>query len=163
MFGLLKFSKSLFCSSTASGDATNVAKTGYLKRGLIFVDWKIRPPKKLEWRKKKDLSTAHLFQRGQRGLYGGKRIGTGNNVSFSERKTRRTWKPNVQKKQLWSELQQRFLKIRLTTYVLRWIDRVGGLDNYLLYTKPRKIASDFGMRLRQDLIQVWEKKEWKDI
>lgn len=36
--------------------------------------------------------------RSRRGLYDGKDIRTGNNVSFSERKTRRKFKPNVFKK-----------------------------------------------------------------
>jgi hypothetical protein len=33
-------------------------------------------------------------------------IGFGNKVSHSERKSRRSWKPNVQSKRLWSELLQ---------------------------------------------------------
>ena len=36
--------------------------------------------------------------RSQRGLYNGKDIRSGNNVSFSERKTKRKFKPNVFKK-----------------------------------------------------------------
>jgi large subunit ribosomal protein L28 len=62
------------------------------------------------------LSGARIFQRGfaaqstrssrqplnraRRGLYGGKRVIFGNNVSHSKRRTRRRWKPNVQHKNL---------------------------------------------------------------
>jgi len=159
MFGL--FSKALFSSKVNEGatGATNEAAKAYMKKGLMFVDWKTPVAKNpLEWRKSKaDMEDRNIFKRGQRGLFGGKIIGFGNNVSFSERKTRRTWKPNVQK-DLWSDLQNRFISIKLTMYVLRWIDKVGGLDNYLLYTSPRKLASDYGMKLKLEMIELWEKK-----
>jgi large subunit ribosomal protein L28 len=100
----------------------------------------------------------NIFKRGQRGLYGGKRIRFGNNVSFSERKTRRNWKPNKQIKNFYSELLNKSLKLRVTTYAMRWIDKVGGLDNYLLFTKPQKLYSQFALKLRSQLINEWEKK-----
>ena len=40
------------------------------------------------------------LNRARRGLYGGKRVIFGNNVSHSKRRTRRQWKPNVQHKNL---------------------------------------------------------------
>jgi ribosomal protein L28 len=48
----------------------------------------------------------------------------GNAVSHSERHTRRTWKPNVIRKRLYSEALGTWLKLRLTTKALRCIDRV---------------------------------------
>lgn len=41
---------------------------------------------------------------------------------------------------------------------MRWIDKVGGLDNYLLFTKPQKLYSQFALKLRSQLINEWEKK-----
>ena len=40
------------------------------------------------------------LNRARRGLYGGKRVIFGNNVSHSKRRTRRSCKPNVQQKNL---------------------------------------------------------------
>lgn len=72
-------------------------------------------------------------------------VGFGNKVSHSERKTRRKWSPNVQKKRLWSATLQEFLRFHVTTYALRCIDKAGGLDNYLLQTPDKKLQSEEGM------------------
>jgi large subunit ribosomal protein L28 len=58
------------------------------------------------------------------------------------------WLPNVQTKKLPSDLLNETLKLRVTTRALRCIDRAGGLDNYLLNTKPTAIASLFGSELK---------------
>eukprot|EP01116_Phalansterium_solitarium_P024211 TRINITY_DN8806_c0_g1_i2.p2 TRINITY_DN8806_c0_g1~~TRINITY_DN8806_c0_g1_i2.p2 ORF type:complete len:253 (-),score=85.41 TRINITY_DN8806_c0_g1_i2:1701-2459(-) len=96
-------------------------------------------------------NAANVFKRAQRGLYGGKTILSGNHVSFSNKKTRRTWLPNVQSKKLYSELLEKPVPLRLTTYVLRWVDKVGGLDNYLLATPERKLQSKLGSELKAEL------------
>ncbi|EKX45647.1 hypothetical protein GUITHDRAFT_71217, partial [Guillardia theta CCMP2712] len=87
--------------------------------------------------------------RADRGLFGGKKIGFGNNVSFSERKTRRTWMPNVQQKRLWSDCFDTMIKLRITTSVLKTIDKHGGLDNYLVNTADVKLDSALGVKLKQ--------------
>ena len=46
-----------------------------------------------------------LPNRASRGLYHGRTVGFGNNVSFSERHTRRKFKPNVQDVRLWSQVR----------------------------------------------------------
>jgi large subunit ribosomal protein L28 len=73
--------------------------------------------------------------RSRRGLYDGKDIRTGNNVSFSMRATKRTFKPNVFKKRVYSEVLDEMIRFHLTTSTLRSIDKAGGLDNYLLTSK----------------------------
>lgn len=73
--------------------------------------------------------------RSGRGLYAGKDIRFGNSISFSHRKTRRTFKPNVQKKRLWSRTLQCWLRFNVTTHALKCIDKKGGIDEYLLETK----------------------------
>lgn len=35
---------------------------------------------------------------------------------------------------------------------------MGGIDNYLLWTSPKKIDSEKGMELRAKIIAEWEKK-----
>ena len=79
-------------------------------------------PQQVRWRS----------NRSRRGLYNGKDIGTGNNVSFSMRATKRTFKPNVFMKKLYSEILDGMIRFHVTASTLRSIDKAGGLDNYLL-------------------------------
>lgn len=75
---------------------------------------------------------------------------------------KRVWLPNVQRKKLWSDILQRPIDINVTTHALRQIDRVGGVDNYLLHTPSVKLASETGDRLRkllQDKAKFNAKKE----
>mmetsp|Transcript_21154 Transcript_21154/g.27752 ORF Transcript_21154/g.27752 Transcript_21154/m.27752 type:complete len:119 (+) Transcript_21154:90-446(+) len=89
--------------------------------------------------------------RAARGLFAGRDVGFGNKVSHSERKTRRKWKPNVQKKRLWSDILDDWVRFNVTTHALRCIDKAGGLDNYLLHTK--NLNSISGEKTRQQLIE----------
>mmetsp|Transcript_5401 Transcript_5401/g.7798 ORF Transcript_5401/g.7798 Transcript_5401/m.7798 type:complete len:148 (+) Transcript_5401:176-619(+) len=73
--------------------------------------------------------------RSRRGLYDGKDIRSGNNVSHSERKTKRKFKPNVFRKRVYSETLDEMIRFNLTAAALRSIDKAGGLDNYLLKSK----------------------------
>jgi len=98
------------------------------------------------------------FKRAQRGLYAGKTILFGNNVSFSHRRTRRSWLPNVVKKTLFSQILNQRIPIRLTTHALRWIDKAGGLDHYLLTTPARKLQSEFGSKLRSKLLAAYQEQ-----
>ncbi|KAF0852325.1 mitochondrial ribosomal protein L28 (bL28m) [Andalucia godoyi] len=100
------------------------------------------------------LSIAGEFARGvlhraQRGLYAGRTILTGNNVSFSERKTRRLWKPNVQYKNMYSETLGQSIRMQVTAHALRCIDKAGGLDAYLLASRKSELNSVVGERLRK--------------
>jgi large subunit ribosomal protein L28 len=73
--------------------------------------------------------------RSRRGLYDGKDIRAGNNVSFSMRATKRKFKPNVFVKRVYSEVLDEMVPFHLTTSALRSIDKAGGLDNYLLTSR----------------------------
>ena len=55
----------------------------------------------------------------------GKRPVTGNNVSHSQRKTRRRFLPNLHTHPFWVESQQRFVKLRVSTKGMRIIDKKG--------------------------------------
>lgn len=85
------------------------------------------------------------FKQSNHGLYGGARIQFGNNVSRkTELKTRRQWRPNIQYKSLFSRALNRPVRVRVSTRVLRTIDKVGGLDEYLLGEKSARIK-ELGM------------------
>ncbi|KAJ1817381.1 hypothetical protein LPJ56_001302 [Coemansia sp. RSA 2599] len=92
------------------------------------------------------------------GLFGGVAVQHGNNKPKSLHKTRRVWLPNIQTVKLYSEILQEQLKIRVTTRVLRTIDKKGGLDNYLLKTKDKNIASKFGLELKEKLLKTKSKQ-----
>lgn len=74
----------------------------------------------------------------------------------NEIKTRRYWRPNVQNKRLWSNALRKFVKTRVTARVLRTIDKVGGLDEYLLGEKAGRVK-ELGMggwKLRWRVMQT---------
>ena len=97
--------------------------------------------------------------RSRRGLYNGKDIRTGNNLSFSMKHTKRTFKPNVFIKRVYSEILDEMVRFHLTTSTLRSIDKCGGLDNYLLTSKH--VASGEGLKAKKRVISALKYKERK--
>ncbi|SHE65243.1 LSU ribosomal protein L28P [Modicisalibacter ilicicola DSM 19980] len=55
----------------------------------------------------------------------GKRPVTGNNVSHSQRKTRRRFVPNLHTHRFWVESEKRFVKLRVSSKGMRIIDKKG--------------------------------------
>ncbi|WP_027965976.1 50S ribosomal protein L28 [Halomonas halocynthiae] len=55
----------------------------------------------------------------------GKRPVTGNNVSHSQRKTRRRFLPNLHQHRFWVESENRFVKLRVSSKGMRVIDKKG--------------------------------------
>ncbi|KAF8983917.1 hypothetical protein BGZ46_009268 [Entomortierella lignicola] len=100
------------------------------------------------------------FKRAQRGLFGGKQIQFGNNVPFSKTKTRRTWLPNVQTKRLFSETLNDWIRLNMTTSVIRTVDKKGGLDRYLLETHPDLLGAK-GVELRGKIVEALKAKQAK--
>ncbi|ORY91839.1 ribosomal L28 family-domain-containing protein [Syncephalastrum racemosum] len=98
------------------------------------------------------------FQRAQRGLFGGKHIQFGNNNPFSKKKTRRTWLPNVQSKKLYSDALQKFIDLKVTTSILRTIDKKGGLDRYLLDTRDKNLFSEKALELKGQITRSLQRK-----
>lgn len=92
----------------------------------------------------------HRSNRSKRGLYDGKDIRSGNNVSFSMKSTKRKFKPNVFTKKVYSEILDEMIKFRLTTSALRSIDKAGGLDNYLLTSNH--ITSGEGLLAKKRIV-----------
>jgi large subunit ribosomal protein L28 len=61
---------------------------------------------------------------------------TGNNVSHSNRKTRRRFLPNLHTHRFWVESEQRWVKLRVSTKGLRIIDKKG-IDSVLTDMRAR--------------------------
>ncbi|MDW5376292.1 50S ribosomal protein L28 [Halomonas sp. HP20-15] len=66
----------------------------------------------------------------------GKRPVTGNNVSHSQRKTRRRFVPNLHTHRFWVEAEKRFVKLRVSTKGMRIIDKKG-IDTVLSEIRKR--------------------------
>ncbi|CAM9412147.1 unnamed protein product [Discosporangium mesarthrocarpum] len=90
-------------------------------------------------------------KRSQTGLYAGKDIRFGNTISFSNKKSRRTWKPNVQLKRLWSETLEKWIRFHVTTHALRCVENAGGIDRYLLKMPDRWLNSVEGTRAKREI------------
>ena len=70
----------------------------------------------------------------------GKNPMVGNNVSHSNRKTKRRFLPNLQTHRLWIASEKRFVKLRVSSHGLRIIEK-RGIDNIIseLRTRGEKI------------------------
>ncbi|KAK4555457.1 hypothetical protein LTR86_007209 [Recurvomyces mirabilis] len=100
---------------------------------------------------------ARWYKQSRLGLYGGQRIHFGNNVGDKfENKTRRSWHPNVLVRKLFSQSLNRHVQVRVTTRTLRTIDKLGGLDAYLLGEKEARIRElgESGWWLRWAIMQT---------
>ncbi|CAN1852385.1 50S ribosomal protein L28 [Linum perenne] len=87
-----------------------------------------------------------VMGRAQRGLFAGKHIQFGNQISEDGgNKTRRNWKPNVQDKRLFSYILDRHIRVKVTTHTLRCVDKAGGIDEYLLKTPYQKMDTEMGL------------------
>jgi large subunit ribosomal protein L28 len=82
----------------------------------------------------------------------GATISFGHNVSHSNRKSSRTFAPNLQSVSLVSDGLGRSVRLRVTTRALRTVQKRGGLDAYLLGTDDAKLppeALELKRRLRK--------------
>jgi len=82
----------------------------------------------------------------------GKKVQFGNNVSHSKRRTRRTFKPNVQKVTLTSDALGCSVSLDIAARTLRTVQKKGGLDQYLLKTEDRELAEE-GLRLKRRVLR----------
>eukprot|EP00605_Chrysophyceae_sp_TOSAG23-4_P002868 GSChrysophyteH1.ASY1.ANO1.3159.1 assembled CDS len=95
-------------------------------------------------------TNVHRSNRAKNGLYHGKDIQFGNNVSHSMRHTRRRWNPNVQNKRVFSEALDDFVRFKMTTRAMKAIDDCGGIDNYMLQLDEKLVEqSNYLMKMRE--------------
>ncbi|RBR10651.1 uncharacterized protein FIESC28_09357 [Fusarium coffeatum] len=97
-----------------------------------------------------------VYKQSNKGLYGSARIRFGNTVAEKyNNKARRFWRPNVHVKVFKLPALNANVKTRLTLRVLKTIRREGGLQEYLLKSKPARIKElgPGGWNLRWLLMQ----------
>jgi large subunit ribosomal protein L28 len=70
----------------------------------------------------------------------GKGVLVGNNVSHANNKTKRVYRPNLQRVALASEILRNSYVLKISMNALRSVDKNGGLDPYLLKAKPSALS-----------------------
>ena len=83
----------------------------------------------------------------------GKGVQTGNNVSHSQRKTRRRFLPNVHRTSLYSEALGRTVRLKLSASGIRTIEHKGGLDSYLTGTADKMLTEE-AVRLKKRIARA---------
>jgi len=83
-------------------------------------------------------------------------VQTGNNVSHAHNKTRRRFLPNLQKTSLFSDALGAPVRLRLSTYAIRTVERKGGLDAFLLDAADADLTPEI-RRLKKRLKKALER------
>ena len=78
----------------------------------------------------------------------GKKVVSGHNVSHAVNRTKRTFQPNLQSRRLYSDALGTLVRLRLTTHALRTVDKVGGIDAFLLSATDSVLSRD-ALRLKK--------------
>ncbi|HTZ35630.1 MAG TPA: 50S ribosomal protein L28 [Stellaceae bacterium] len=86
----------------------------------------------------------------------GKGVQVGNNVSHSNRKTKRRFLPNLQTVSLLSD-SVGLVRLRLSTNAIRTIEHNGGIDAFLKATPDRKLSAEI-RRLKRRIAGAAEKR-----
>ena len=73
------------------------------------------------------------------------------------RRTKRAWRPNVQKKRYYSYILGTTLQLRVTCAAMRCIDKAGGFDSYIYHTPDKKLGSKLGSALKQRMFAIVKK------
>lgn len=97
------------------------------------------------------------YKQRNEGLYGRGKIRFGNVVAPKYgNKSRTTWLPNRHTRRLWSPALGAFVRTRVTARVLATIDRLGGVDEYLLGPKAKRVKElgPAGWALRWKIMQT---------
>lgn len=80
---------------------------------------------------------------------------TGNNVSHSQRKTKRRFLPNLVNITLHSDSLNRNFKLRIAAKTLRTVDKLGGLDAFLAKAKDDTLPAK-ALKIKRDLLKKSE-------
>ncbi len=80
----------------------------------------------------------------------GKGVMTGHNVSHANNKTKRVFRPNLQEVSLASDALGQDVRLKISMNALRSVDRIGGLDAFLLKAKD-KVLSSRALRLKRQI------------
>jgi large subunit ribosomal protein L28 len=77
----------------------------------------------------------------------------GNNVSHSNRKTKRIFQPNLVNVTLESEKLKKSLKLRISANALRTVEHRGGLDAFLMKADNSELSRD-ALAMKKELVKA---------
>jgi large subunit ribosomal protein L28 len=80
----------------------------------------------------------------------GKGVQAGHNVSHANNKTKRVFRPNLQKVTLASDTLGRTFSLRISMNALKSIDRRGGLDPFILKSRDA-VLSPRAIRIKRQI------------
>jgi len=78
----------------------------------------------------------------------GKAVQVGHRVSHANNKTKRTFRPNLQRASFLSDALGHSVRLRLTANAIRTIEHNGGLDAFLLDTADSRLGEE-ALRLKR--------------
>ena len=82
---------------------------------------------------------------------------SGNNVAHSNVKTKRKFRPNLQRISLFSNLLERNLRFKLCRTAVRTIEKYGGIDEFFLRFRANKLTP-LGQKYRLLFIRTVQKR-----
>ena len=91
---------------------------------------------------------------------------SGNNVSHSNRKTRRRFLPNLKEVRFFSNSLGVYIKLRIATSTLRTINKNGGIDSFLINSRFAKLsveAQNLRNKIKKKLITTNKLSEVKIV
>ncbi len=78
----------------------------------------------------------------------------GNNVSHSQRKTRRSFKPNIRSVIYTSELTGKKYKLKVIAKTIRSVEKKGGFDAFMLKAKD-SVMSDKAKKVKKKSLKKY--------
>ena len=70
----------------------------------------------------------------------GVKISLGNNVSHAHNKTKRSFTPNLQRKNIYSDILNQMVRLKISTKAIKSIEFAGGLDKYIVSISNNKLS-----------------------
>ena len=77
----------------------------------------------------------------------------GNNVSHSQRKTRRKFEPNLQNVSFYSSLLKSNLRFRVSTRAIKTVDKYCGIDDFLLKANNTNLSTE-AVKVKKALLKL---------
>jgi len=72
----------------------------------------------------------------------GRGVQAGNNVSHAHNKTRRRFLPNLQNTSLFSDSLGESVRLRVSAYAIRTVEKKGGLDAFLMDSRDADLPTE---------------------
>ena len=90
----------------------------------------------------------------------GKHSMTGNNVSHANNKTKRKFYPNLQSVSLYSDQLETKLSFKIATSTLRSIEKLGGIDKFLINSNIKNLSS-LAKKYKKNILKKLENEKTK--